>query len=67
VLQDEGLAEVYGTPASSPPGEAHMGSVHGDGAREDKRDKGRVCNKVYLRVDLVTRGSREDWRGLRGK
>jgi hypothetical protein len=23
-------------------------SAHGDGPREDKRDKGRVCNKVYL-------------------
>jgi hypothetical protein len=23
-------------------------SAHGDGPREDKNDKGRVCNKVYL-------------------
>jgi hypothetical protein len=25
VLQDEGLTEVYGPPALSPPGEAHVG------------------------------------------
>jgi hypothetical protein len=25
LLQDEGLAEVYGPPTASPPGEAHVG------------------------------------------
>jgi hypothetical protein len=31
-------------------------------------DHSHVCGGVLtLRVDLVIRGSREDWRGLRGK
>jgi hypothetical protein len=37
-----------GPPAPSPPGRPMCYSGHGNGPREDKCDKGRVCNKVYL-------------------
>jgi hypothetical protein len=47
VLQDEGPTDIYGPPAPSPPG-GMCDSAQSDGPREDKCDKGRVCNKVYL-------------------